>query len=92
VAVSSSGNPHYNMKIVKAFAICAVVYLVVGALVGDIIAWQLSFPALNLDEHLSFGRLRPLHTNAVIFAFWRLYTHGDRLLCRSAYLCSSLVE
>jgi len=62
-------QPEYNMAIVKAFALCAVVYLIVGALVGDLIAWQLSFPALNFNEYLSFGRLRPLHTNAVIFAF-----------------------
>jgi len=64
-----SENPNYNMAIVKAFAVCAVVYFVVGALVGDLIAWQLSFPSLNVSEYLSFGRLRPLHTNAVIFAF-----------------------
>jgi len=43
---------------------------VVGFLVGDIIAWQMAFPALNLDfPYTSFGRLRPLHTSAVIFAF-----------------------
>jgi len=69
VVGNAQGQPDYNFSIVKAFAVCAVVYLVVGALVGEIIAWQLSFPALNLNEYLSFGRLRPLHTNAVIFAF-----------------------
>jgi len=69
VVESTPENPNYNMTIVKAFAVCAAVYLVVGSLVGDLIAWQLSFPALNFNEYLSFGRLRPLHTNAVIFAF-----------------------
>ncbi|MDQ6973398.1 MAG: cbb3-type cytochrome c oxidase subunit I, partial [Mariprofundaceae bacterium] len=68
MAENNSENPNYNMAIVKAFAVCAVVYLVVGALVGDLIAWQLSFPALNFNEYMTFGRLRPLHTNAVIFA------------------------
>src|SRR5436190_775333 len=44
--------------------------LVAGFLVGDILAWQLAFPALNFDlPWISFGRLRPLHTSAVIFAF-----------------------
>jgi cytochrome c oxidase cbb3-type subunit 1 len=48
----------------------AVVYLVVGLLVGVFIASELAFPALNMDlPWLTFGRLRPLHTNAVIFAF-----------------------
>ncbi|MBF0291385.1 MAG: cytochrome-c oxidase, cbb3-type subunit I [Nitrospinae bacterium] len=48
----------------------ATVYLVVGALVGVYIAAELAWPALNFDiPYLTFGRLRPLHTNAVIFAF-----------------------
>ncbi len=60
----------YHFDVVKWFAVAAVIYLVVGALVGDFIAWELAFPALNFDnQYLSFGRIRPLHTNAVIFAF-----------------------
>ncbi len=60
----------YNFGVVRAFAVMAVVYLVVGALVGVYIASELAWPALNFDSpYLSFGRLRPLHTNAVIFAF-----------------------
>lgn len=60
----------YNDKIVRQFAIMAVVWGVVGMLVGVIIAAQLTWPVLNLGiEWLSYGRLRPLHTNAVIFAF-----------------------
>jgi len=61
---------NYNYKVVKQFAIATVVWGVVGMLVGVIIAAQLAWPALNLDvAWLSYGRLRPLHTNAVIFAF-----------------------
>jgi cytochrome c oxidase cbb3-type subunit I len=60
----------YNYKIVKQFTIAAVVWGVVGMLVGVFIAAQLTWPALNFDiAWLTFGRLRPLHTNAVIFAF-----------------------
>ncbi|MDR1423972.1 MAG: cytochrome-c oxidase, cbb3-type subunit I [Azoarcus sp.] len=63
----------YNYKVVRQFAIMTVVWGIVGMLVGVIIAAQLVFPdLLNLpvvNEFLSFGRLRPLHTNAVIFAF-----------------------
>ncbi|MDP3251442.1 MAG: cbb3-type cytochrome c oxidase subunit I, partial [Hydrogenophaga sp.] len=60
----------YNDKVVRQFAIMTVVWGVVGMLVGVIIAAQLTWPALNLGiEWLSYGRLRPLHTNAVIFAF-----------------------
>jgi len=61
---------NYNYKVVKQFAIATVVWGVVGMLVGVIIAAQLAWPALNLDTAwLTYGRLRPLHTNAVIFAF-----------------------
>ncbi len=60
----------YNYKVVKQFAVATVVWGVVGMLVGLIIAAQLAWPALNFDiPWLTYGRLRPLHTNAVIFAF-----------------------
>ena len=59
----------YNYKVVRQFAIMTVVWGIVGMLVGVIIAAQLVWPELNLAEWLHFGRLRPLHTNAVIFAF-----------------------
>jgi cytochrome c oxidase cbb3-type subunit 1 len=60
----------YNDKVVRQFAIMTVVWGVVGMLVGVIIAAQLAWPELNLGiPWLSYGRLRPLHTNAVIFAF-----------------------
>src|SRR5690606_39091880 len=61
---------HYSDTVVRQFSIMAVVWGVVGMLVGDFIAAQLAWPELNFGiSWLSFGRLRPLHTNAVIFAF-----------------------
>ena len=60
----------YNDTVVRQFAIMTVVWGVVGMLVGVIIAAQLTWPELNLGiPWLTYGRLRPLHTNAVIFAF-----------------------
>ena len=61
--------PQYNNKIVKQFAIMTVVWGIVGMLVGVVIAAQLVWPELNFGPWFHFGRLRPLHTNAVIFAF-----------------------
>ncbi|MFM7399700.1 MAG: cytochrome-c oxidase, cbb3-type subunit I, partial [Bacteroidota bacterium] len=59
----------YDNKIVRAFGVASFVFGVVGMLVGLIIALQLIYPSLNFGPWLTFGRLRPLHTNAVIFAF-----------------------
>lgn len=59
----------YNDEIVKKFTIATIFWGVVGFLVGCVIATQLAFPELNFEPFLSFGRLRPVHTSAVIFAF-----------------------
>ena len=59
----------YNYGVVRQFAVMTVIWGIVGMLVGVIIAAQLVWPELNVVEWLSYGRLRPLHTNAVIFAF-----------------------
>ncbi|RPI13836.1 MAG: cytochrome-c oxidase, cbb3-type subunit I [Ignavibacteriae bacterium] len=60
----------YDNLIVKNFAIATMVWAVVGMLVGVIIAIQLYLPALNLNfQYITYGRIRPLHTNGVIFAF-----------------------
>ena len=68
--MDATAEQKYNFDVVRWFAVMAVVYVVVGALVGVYIASELAWPVLNLDSpYLSFGRLRPLHTNAVIFAF-----------------------
>ncbi len=61
---------YYDNDIVRKFAIASIVFAVVGLLVGILIATQLFLPDLNAQiPWLTFGRLRPLHTNAVIFAF-----------------------
>jgi cytochrome c oxidase cbb3-type subunit I/II len=60
----------YDNKIVKYFMIASIVFGVVGMLVGLIAATQLFIPEFNpLGQYTSFGRIRPLHTNAIIFAF-----------------------
>ena len=75
-------HPEYNYKVVRQFAIMTVVWGIVGMAVGVLIAAQLAWPALNFDTPwLSFGRLRPLHTNAVIFAFG-----GSALFATSYYI------
>ncbi|MGA0533696.1 cytochrome-c oxidase, cbb3-type subunit I [Hansschlegelia sp. KR7-227] len=76
------GKPNYNFGPVKFGAIAAMFWGVAGFTVGCWIALQLSFPQLNFDlDFLSFGRLRPLHTSAVIFAFG-----GNVLIATSFYV------
>jgi cytochrome c oxidase cbb3-type subunit I/II len=60
---------YYDNKIVRNFVYATVIWGAVGMLVGLWVALQLVFPSLNITQYGSFGRLRPLHTNAVIFAF-----------------------
>ena len=64
-----SDTVRYDDQTPRLFFLAAVVWAVVGMLVGVLIAAMLFLPALNLAPYLTFGRLRPLHTNAVIFAF-----------------------
>src|SRR5512146_2336719 len=72
----------YNYTVVRQFALMTVVWGIVGMLVGVLIAAQLRWPELNFDiPWLSYGRLRPLHTNAVIFAFG-----GSALFASSYYV------
>ncbi|PLY12172.1 MAG: cytochrome-c oxidase, cbb3-type subunit I [Sedimenticola sp.] len=78
--MDATAEQKYSFDVVRWFAVMAVVYVVVGALVGVYIASELAWPVLNFDSpYLSFGRLRPLHTNAVIFAF------GGSVLMASAF-------
>jgi len=66
----NSETPLYQYDVVRAFALMTVVWGIVGMLVGVVIAAQLAWPELNFGiAWLTYGRLRPLHTNAVIFAF-----------------------
>jgi len=76
----SGSQTTYNDKVVRQFAVMTVIWGIVGMLVGVIIAAQLVWPELNIG-FLHFGRLRPLHTNAVIFAF------GGSALFATSYWC-----
>ena len=79
---NSAVSPSYNYTVVRQFTIMSVVWGIVGMLVGVIIAAQLAWPVLNFElPWFSFGRLRPLHTNAVIFAFG-----GSALIGTSYYV------
>jgi len=72
----------YNYKVVRQFTVMTVVWGIVGMLVGVIIAAELVWPDLSMNlPWLHFGRLRPLHTNAVIFAFG-----GSALFATSYYV------
>ena len=67
---STPATPVYYDTPVRLFSLAAVLWGIVGMLVGVIIAAQLAWPELNFGiPYISYGRLRPLHTNAVIFAF-----------------------
>ncbi|MBK6489625.1 MAG: cytochrome-c oxidase, cbb3-type subunit I [Gemmatimonadetes bacterium] len=59
----------YDDAIVRKFLFATILWGFVGMLIGLIVAIQLAYPEWNLAPYLTFGRLRPLHTNAVIFAF-----------------------
>ncbi|MCP4407516.1 MAG: cytochrome-c oxidase, cbb3-type subunit I [Gammaproteobacteria bacterium] len=77
-----SDHTTYNDKVVRQFAVMTLVWAIVGMAVGVLIAAQLAWPVLNFDiPWLTFGRLRPLHTNAVIFAFG-----GSALFAASYYV------
>jgi cytochrome c oxidase cbb3-type subunit 1 len=77
-----AGKPNYNYGPIKFCSIAALFWGVAGFTVGLYIALELAFPALNLDlPWITFGRLRPLHTSAVIFAFG-----GNILLATSFYV------
>lgn len=77
----SQNGSGYNDKIVKLFTIATVFWGVAGFLVGCIIALQMAFPQFNFEPFLTFGRMRPLHTSAVIFAFG-----GNALFATSYYI------
>jgi len=72
----------YNYTVVRQFAVMSVIWGMVGMLVGVYIASELAWPFLNFDiPYITFSRLRPLHTNAVIFAFG-----GSALFATSYYV------
>jgi cytochrome c oxidase cbb3-type subunit 1 len=72
----------YADGVIRAGVIATVFWGLAGFLIGDIIAWQLAYPVFNLDlPWTNFGRLRPVHTSAVIFAFG-----GNALIATSFYV------
>src|SRR5437868_12862313 len=76
------GRPNYNLGPIKFASVAAVFWGIAGFTVGLVIASQLAWPALNLDlPRTTFGRLRPLHTSAAIFAF-----RGHVLVATSFYV------
>ncbi len=78
----ATDHTNYMDGPIRFTTIAAVFWGIAGFTVGDILAWQLAVPALNLDlPWTSFGRLRPLHTSAVIFAFG-----GNVLIATSLYV------
>ncbi|WP_088245195.1 cytochrome-c oxidase, cbb3-type subunit I [Kiloniella majae] len=83
LATQSADAPiEYDLKVVKAGVIASVFWGIAGFIAGDTIAFQLAYPDLNFDtSFINFGRLRPLHTSAVIFAFG-----GNVLLATSFYV------
>src|SRR4029077_21264758 len=82
MTTTTAAIPAYNDDAVRGFTIMSVVWGIVGMAVGLLIAAQLAWPQLNFGiPWLSYGRLRPLHTNAVIFAFG-----GSALFASSYYV------
>ncbi|MCJ8296075.1 MAG: cytochrome-c oxidase, cbb3-type subunit I [Colwellia sp.] len=80
MTTSNTSAVDYNFDVVRQFTVMTVIWGIVGTLVGVLIAGQLIWPALNFDTPwLTYSRLRPLHTNAVIFAF------GTSALFASSY-------
>lgn len=72
----------FNDNVVKAGVIAIMFWGIAGFIIGDYVAWELAFPALNFDlPWTNFGRLRPLHTSAVVFAFG-----GNALIATSFYV------
>ncbi|MCK6450350.1 MAG: cytochrome-c oxidase, cbb3-type subunit I [Alphaproteobacteria bacterium] len=79
---TTRATPDYDFGVVRLFTIAAMAWGIAAFLVGVVVALQLAFPALNLDlEWTTFGRLRPLHTSAAVFAFG-----GNTLLATSLYV------
>ena len=78
-SASALSIPGYNDDVIKLFTVAALFWGMVGMSMGLLIALQLAYPLLNGEEYFSFGRLRPVHTSAVIFAF------GGNVLFATSY-------
>lgn len=78
--MKTTTDPQYNYEVVKYFTVSACIYLVLGTAVGVWIASELAWPFLNFDiPYITFGRLRPVHTNIVVYGF------GGSVLMATAY-------
>ena len=83
-AAASATETHavaYNEDVVRKFTLATIFWGVVAFLAGTFIALQLAYPWLNLEPYMNFGRLRPVHTSAAIFAFG-----GNALFATSLYV------
>ncbi|MCB1531965.1 MAG: cytochrome-c oxidase, cbb3-type subunit I [Alphaproteobacteria bacterium] len=77
----STETVDYNYDVVRKFTLATIFWGIIGFTAGVFIALQMVFPDLNIEPFLSFGRLRPVHTSAVIFAFG-----GNALFATSYYV------
>ena len=78
--MNAKEHQYYNYDVVKYFSVSACIYLVLGTAVGVWIASELAWPFLNFDiPYITFGRLRPVHTNIVVYGF------GGSVLMATAY-------
>ena len=76
---------YYDNKIVRNFGIATVIWGIAGMTVGLLLAIELCYPGANVTRYTTFGRIRPLHTNAVIFAFrGQRHIYGRLLLIATA--------
>ncbi|MEL6735836.1 MAG: cytochrome-c oxidase, cbb3-type subunit I [Pseudomonadota bacterium] len=80
-AIPAPDRSGYMDDVIRCGVIATLFWGITGFLVGVVIAAQLAYPILNIEPWLNFGRLRPLHTSAVIFAFG-----GNALICTSFYI------
>jgi len=81
-AATGQGSVDYNDGVIRAGVIASMFWGLAGFSVGLVLALQLAFPVLNFDTSwINFGRLRPLHTSAVVFAF------GGNVLIMTSFYC-----
>ena len=90
-------NQGYNYAIVKSFITWSIIWGLVAVLVGVLISFQLVNPDLNFAPYLTYGRLRPLHTNAGIFgwgigSFFALFYYMVQRLCRTSIWSDGLAK
>ena len=82
VEAPAATAPDYDDRIVRMFVVASLFWALVGMSMGVFIAAQMVWPALNLDSAwTTFGRLRPVHTSGVIFAFGGNAVIGTSLYC-----------